>query len=431
MKLRNKILAVAAIASTCAMISCAGPSSFSYQNVVVTVSNIALGFAGGFANNMASPGTVTGAFEVGASVSADCIQINVNVINAPANPTWTLVPGPAESLTSTGSNVGNLNDNVPGVSAATITGQTSVFFCAPSSVPTYANDQLIQAQGVITPQTPNGLPQGNIEIQVTNPADPNNPSDVAIGRLFGTITGEVVAITTPDGQPSSGNVTVPLCPTTGPIPSCQYQFAGYVAGEVDNTGNFYNPCGQPGAAFNPVALTGTTTAGSTTVNVTLPLQGSGTYLLPTVGMTIVGTSTAYGIPVANNASLVPAANTTITAVNITGGSGTITLSQPANATYSGGSMTAGNFINAVQVSWSVGSTTALQFPSPGATGAPYGSISSTGLYTAPTAYPPTVTGQTPHTAIVQDYSYACIPTPATTGVPWSASGTGTVTINFP
>jgi hypothetical protein len=150
-------------------------------------------------------------------------------------------------------------------------------------------------------------------------------------------------------------------------------------------------------------------------------------------MTIVGASTAYGIPVANNASLVPAANTTITAVNIPvgTGTGTITLSQPANATYSaGGAMTAGFFIPAAQVSWSVGSTTALQFPSSALpTGAPYGTISSTGLYTAPTAYPPTVVN--PHTAIVQAYSYACIPTPATNGVAWSASGTASVTINFP
>ena len=123
MKLRNKILAVAAIASTCAMISCAGPSSFSYQNVVVTVTDVSNGFAGSYINNMASPGTVTGAFEItGNASTGSCIALNVSVINAPANPTWTIVPAAASSDTTGSSNVGNFNTSQNGIAGTTITG---------------------------------------------------------------------------------------------------------------------------------------------------------------------------------------------------------------------------------------------------------------------------------------------------------------------
>jgi hypothetical protein len=248
MKLCSKLLVIAILASTCVMISCAGPASSSYQNVSISMlyypicNGCGTTGTGGFTYGVNPPGdggipsvvypqcaantatagcqnngtvlcnannlcTTVGAIEMPpGGGSGSCIELFANVTNAPLNPTWTIVPAPVAS--SATSNVGTL---------ASQTGSTN-FYCEPNSIPVYTGVQLAQARAA-------GIPQGNTEVIVSNPTDPANPSSVVTAKLYFAFqllappTGIVVGF---NDVAAGTSVTVPL--------GTSYNLNGYVAG---------------------------------------------------------------------------------------------------------------------------------------------------------------------------------------------------------
>jgi hypothetical protein len=269
MKLCSRFLAIAIITSTCAMVSCAGPSSLSYQNVTLSVQFALVGYAGNFPVNPIGDGGITGAIlpqctsnttatgcNDGGTVycnsnaqcvttseillppggsAGSCIELYASVTNAALNPTWTIYPSPL----SGGANVGTFNSQG---GPTTTTGPTT-FYCEPGAPPIYSGAQLAQAQTLGPGGTP--LPQGTTAVVVTNPIDPNNPSNVATTTLYFAYqsTGpSTVAI----GMSPTLSAVVPLGGTL--------QFTGYVAGQ----NGYGNPCNQvptPTTSIPGTALT--------------------------------------------------------------------------------------------------------------------------------------------------------------------------------
>jgi hypothetical protein len=240
MKLCSKLLAIAIICSATALISCAGPSSFTYQKVALTVtySPWCACFApvGNFYSiNPPGAGGITGAVEIPTGGGeGGCDQLVASVTNAPLNPTWAILPA--------GTNTGTLNDAAPG---------GSNFYCAPSGAPIYSGAQLAAARAAGIVDANGNVVQGTTEIVVTNPADPTNPANVVSASVFyqfSAIGGGGTGPPTGVGIGMSGlalpaNVTVPLAAT--------YQFAGYVTG----VGGF-NPCaGGNGVGTGPASPT--------------------------------------------------------------------------------------------------------------------------------------------------------------------------------
>jgi hypothetical protein len=226
MKLCSKLLAVAILFSSMSLISCAGPSSFSYQNVTMslTASPICNGcfapYGFFYPTNPAGAGGITGAVEmpVGGGLGG-CVQLFVSVTNAPLNPTWTILPA--------GSNVGTLPDPAPGTN----------FYCMAGGAPVYSGAQLAAAKAAGIVDSNGNVVQGTTEVMVTNPVSPTNPSQVVSASLFfafsliggggsGPPTGVGIGFS---GLAVPSNIYVPLGGT--------FQFAGYVTGI-----NGYNPC---------------------------------------------------------------------------------------------------------------------------------------------------------------------------------------------
>ena len=246
MKLCSKLLVIAILTSTCALISCAGPSNASstYKNVTISLSYYPIcngcgtTGTGGFTYGVNPPGAggITGAVicspasstclvngtelcsttnftcTTGGAIemppgggSGSCAELYTTVTNAPLNPTYTIIPAPVASSAS--SNVGSLGVPI---------GNT-VFYCEANGIPIYSGAQLAQAQAA-------GLPMGTTEVVVTNPADPNDPTQVVSAHLYFTFQ----SLTPPTtnfvaGLLPGGNITVPLGGT--------FQFTGYIAGD--------------------------------------------------------------------------------------------------------------------------------------------------------------------------------------------------------
>lgn len=240
MKLCSKLLAIAIICSATALISCAGPSSFSYQKVTMTltyspwcacfapVGNL-------YSINPPGAGGITGAIEIPpGGGEGGCDQLIATVNNAPLNPTWAILPA--------GTNTGTLSDAAPG---------GSNFYCGPNSAAVYTGAELAAARAAGIVDSNGNVVQGTTEILVTNPADPTNPANVVSASVFyqfsaiggggaGPPTGVAVGMS---GLTLPANVTVPLGGT--------YQFAGYVTG----VGGF-NPCtGGTGTGSGPATAT--------------------------------------------------------------------------------------------------------------------------------------------------------------------------------
>jgi hypothetical protein len=340
MKLCSKLLVIAILTSTCALISCAGPSNASstYKNVTISLAYYPIcngcgtTGTGGFTYGVNPPGAggITGAVicspasstclingseicsttaqtcVTGGAIemppgggSGSCAELYTTVTNAPFNPTYTIIPAPV--TTNATSNVGTLGVPI---------GNT-VFYCEANSIPVYSGAQLAQAQAA-------GLPMGTTEVVVTNPADPNDPTKVVSASLYFAFQTLTVPSGIVAGILPGGNVTVPLGGT--------FQFTGYIAG---NSG-FIVPAGA---------------------------------VVPTGGCTVA---------IAN--VCIPAYQANYNVNGVIGGAGT----------------GAGQF----------------------------GTISSTGLYTAPTAYPSATT----HSANITV-------TPA--AYPASSIVSGTTIVNFP
>jgi hypothetical protein len=271
MKLCYKILAIAIITSTSALMSCSGPSNFTYQNVVLSVQFALVGYGENYPVNPIGDGGITGTVlpQCSSSTTAtgcndggtvycnsnaqctttseillppggsggSCLELYASVTNAALNPTWTIYPSPPPSSTS--SNVGGFNSPSGGT---TTTGPTA-FYCEPGNPPIYSGAQLTQTQTLGPGGTP--LPQGTTAVVVTNPIDPANPANVATTILYFAYqsTGpSTVAI----GMSPTLSAVVPLGGTL--------QFTGYVAGQ----NGYGNPCSQVPAPATSIAGTALT-----------------------------------------------------------------------------------------------------------------------------------------------------------------------------
>jgi len=318
MKRCSKFLAIAIISCTCAMISCAGSSSVSYQNVVLSVQFALVGYAGNFPVNPIGDGGITGTVlpqcasntaatgcNYGGTVycnsnaqctttseilmtpgggAGSCIELYASVTNAPLNPTWTVYPSPLPSATS---NVGAFN--APGGSTTT-TGPTA-FYCEPGNPPIYSGAQLAQAQTLGPGGTP--LPQGTTAVVVTNPADPNNPANVATTTVYFAYqtSGSAVAI----GMSPTPNAVVPLGGTL--------QLTGYVAG----LNGYGNPCNLVPTPTTSLAGTGLTWAAGPSQGTTY-IGGNGTAAGDYGTIVATGPNTAvYTAPTAYPSSTVHSA----------------------------------------------------------------------------------------------------------------------------
>jgi hypothetical protein len=245
MKLCTRLLAIAIIVCSGSLISCAGPSSFSYQNVTLSLthSTICNGcFTGSFSYilNPAGAGGITGAIEMPpGGGSGGCDQLFVTVTNAPLKPTWTIYPAPSSAAPAPSSGTTN-PPGEPNPNTGTIVVGTgnSNFYCEPSGIPIYTGVSLVNAKAAGIVDANGNVVQGSTEVIVTNPADPNDPTKIVSAALFFSYqlqtppTGVLVGMS---GLTLPANVTVPLGGT--------YQFSGYVAGA-----NGFNPCTGGGGA---------------------------------------------------------------------------------------------------------------------------------------------------------------------------------------
>jgi hypothetical protein len=232
MKLCFRILAVAVIAaSTYSLIGCTAPASFSYQNVSISLSAQCADCENSgifvFYNPAypapPNPGSVA-EMPPGGGQGGDTV-FTATVTNAPANNiTWKLYPQPnlgsIDNLpTGTSIPVGESGSGVGTISAAS--GATAVYH-APSGVPYYTGAALVQAQAM-------GIPQGDVLLVASVPADPSNPSVVAsIGQLIQIVNGSNVYLV-PHTNTSPAGLTNPVLtvPRNG-----SYQFYGGVIGTL-------------------------------------------------------------------------------------------------------------------------------------------------------------------------------------------------------
>ncbi|MDR3745357.1 MAG: hypothetical protein P4K80_04420 [Acidobacteriaceae bacterium] len=219
MKLCSKILAIAIIASTTyAMVGCAAPSGFSYQNVTVTLSPQCSDCAG----NIYSATTPTTLMVPTSGTEGSCTLFNAIVANAPAtNVQWSLYPTPnlydptiasstgtpAEGTSAVGNFANGLNQTAVGPSA---------MWCSPSGRPVWTGAALAQANAMQytvngVPQT--GIPQGDILLAATVPIDPSDPTKVDTAYQLIQYYSSIALTLTP------GNISIPLGGT--------YQFTGF------------------------------------------------------------------------------------------------------------------------------------------------------------------------------------------------------------
>jgi hypothetical protein len=322
MKLRLKILALAATAATTlSLISCAGPASFTYTNVAITLTATCSDCAGGGQYGVVniqyspaypqppSPGSV---LLMPATSQGGTTMFTANVTNAPAtNIQWAIYPQPnlggidtlpngtGTPVGESGSSVGTFN--TPGSSPTTAAGATAIY--TQGGVPTYSGQALAQAQAM-------GIPQGDVMIVVSVPADPDTGAVVSTSQLI-----QIYGGSTAQGPP--GAYLTPHTPTT------------------------------PASLTNPVV---SVAISSTSAYHTYQFYGG---IVGAAPCNTVGTCNINGVQY----PLLTADNTAV---------------------------------------WEVGPTpfsltTAFPCTTPGLA-CPFGTISSTGLYTAPAAIPPTPTG---------------------------------------
>lgn len=283
MKFCSRVFAVAVIASIYALIGCAAPSSFSYKNVSLALTANCYDCSG-IAYSVATPTTIL--VPPGGSTGG-CIEFTAVATNAPATPTWTLIPTPNLGIpdpfpTSTSGTPTESSSQVGTV--ADPSGPTN-FYCGPNGPPVYSGAALLQAQAA-------GVPQGDVLMVVSIPADPNNPSAVATAtQLFQIYSTSTTAgpptvhlsPSTPTGSTTSA-VTVPRGTT--------YQFSGFAVGAAPCT-TALNNCTIPANTAYPSGIT--YPAGTTINNLFWEVNG------------VIGGSTAEGFITQNGLYTAPAA----------------------------------------------------------------------------------------------------------------------------
>jgi hypothetical protein len=148
MKLCMKIFAIAIIAaSTYSLIGCAAPSSFTYSNVNITLSAICTDCPQGVTFDPNNPGVMT----VSNQGEGGTIVYTAAVTNAPPNLTWTLYPNPnlvdpAPYATGSGLPVGEqgAGQNVGVIAVAS--GNTAAYQVG--NIPIYTGAALLQANSM-------------------------------------------------------------------------------------------------------------------------------------------------------------------------------------------------------------------------------------------------------------------------------------------
>ena len=257
MKLRLKILALAATAATTlSLISCAGPASFTYKNVAITLTATCSDCAGGGQYGVVniqynpaypqppSPGSV---MLMPATSQGGTTMFTANVTNAPStNVSWAIYPQPnltgidtlpngtSTPVGESGSSVGTFN--TPGSSPTTASGATAIY--TQGGVPTYSGQALAQAQAM-------GICQGCVMIVVSLPADPDTGAVVSTSQLIqiyggSTAQGPPGAYLTPHTPTTPASLTNPVVSVahnpsllaTPPVIATngQYQFYGGIVG---------------------------------------------------------------------------------------------------------------------------------------------------------------------------------------------------------
>ena len=255
MKLCSKILAIAIIAaSTYSLIGCAAPSSFSYQNVGITLTAQCSDCPAGITYNPAFPAALT----MSNQGEGGTILFTANITNAPqTNVTWNIYPSPNLGIpnplpTGTSTPVTEPTSSVGQIVGAS--GNTALY--TQKGVPVYSGAALVQAQNFQwtyngTPMV--GIPQGDVLISASVPADPTNPSAVVTQyQLIQLYNGNAPPPTAVYMTPSTPTNPSGLTDSVAFVPrSGTFQFYGGAVGAA--------PCTTPSACgTNPTLTTDNT-----------------------------------------------------------------------------------------------------------------------------------------------------------------------------
>jgi hypothetical protein len=219
MKLSLKILAIVILAaSTYSMIGCAAPSSFTYQNVTLSLVPYCADCGSGLVYSVATPTTL---MVPTSGTEGSCIQFNAVVTNAPpTNVIWNIYPTSGltdPTIASGGNPVGEGGSAVGSFDSGqqTATGPT-VTYCTPGGYPIYSGKALLQTQSMqytIAGQSQVGIPQGDILLSATVPTDPSNPAaTITTYQLLQFYNGIHLSLT-------PANVSL--------LPNATYQFNGF------------------------------------------------------------------------------------------------------------------------------------------------------------------------------------------------------------
>ena len=238
-----RILAVTAVAATSYfLVGCAGPAGFSYRNVTVTLTPFCTDCPNGVFYNPAypmptvvtlnsaaagspsPPGSVLYMFNQG---QGGTVWFQADVTNAPPNLTWNLYPTPdLGDITSLPSGSGSTEGGTAGNNVYNYGSFNSVSgnvaYYSQNGIPTYGGAALQQALAM-------GIPQGDVMITASVPADPSNPSVVVTAS-------QLIQLAVNQGNPS-----VKMSPVTPTNPSqttsvatvprgTSFQFTGYAYG---------------------------------------------------------------------------------------------------------------------------------------------------------------------------------------------------------
>jgi hypothetical protein len=227
MKLCLKILVTAVIATYFySLIGCAAPSSFSYQNV-----NVSLSYQ--CADTNACPyGIIFNPAQPAALLIGNCDLVTATVANAPANITWALYPNPnlgnPTPPSGTSSPVGESGSSVGTLIQAT--GNTN-YYCTPGGPPVYSGDALLQANSMtytINGQTMTGIPQGDVLLAASVPTNPSNSSAVSTAYQLLQIYGTSPSVTFLNKTPTNPTQTTSVATVTH---GTTYQFTAFATGE--------------------------------------------------------------------------------------------------------------------------------------------------------------------------------------------------------
>jgi hypothetical protein len=303
MKLCSKIVAPCLISAAAAIVGCAGPTQYSYQNVNVQLSAECSDCATiGQQYNPAypAPSTSSGIAPAGSVLlmpnagQGGTTTFTAHVTNAPANVTWTLYPTPnlegvtlypTCSITPSSTTTSCVpTESASKVGTITVASGNTAYF-GQNGLPVYTGAALQQAQSL-------GIPQGDVLLVASVPADPNNPATVATASQLIQIYGTTTVYLTPRTPTNPSGLTNPVVTVAR---NAQFQFVGGAVGAPPCNG--LGPLTSGGCGSGTGALSNFST--DNTVNwYTGPGScGSGTPPATAVlgGSTVFGTITQTGL----------------------------------------------------------------------------------------------------------------------------------------